>query len=63
MSNQVNDEWMERAAEMITYFEGKLPAQVIERDLENHDWESLQVHVKEAEGVAALEEIRAYDVY
>lgn len=49
MSNQTNDELFDRAAECISYFEDKLPAILIQQDLDNDDLESLHNHVKEAE--------------
>lgn len=51
MSNNINSQLFERAAECISYFEGKLPAKLIQKDLDNNDLESLFQHVKEAESV------------
>ena len=62
MSNLVNTELFERAAEMVTYFEGKLPAKVIEQDLKHNDLEALRYHVADAEAVAAQNELEAADV-
>jgi len=41
MSNQVNTDLLERTAEMIDYFEGKLPAKELERLLDLQDYEAL----------------------
>lgn len=49
MSDSSTTELLERASEMITYFEGKLPVKVIEADLERNDLDMLWVHVHEAE--------------
>ena len=63
MSNQTNDILFERAAEMIDYFQGKLPARLIEQDLEHDDLEALAEHVNQAEGLAAQQEMYNYDSY
>lgn len=63
MSNSVNSELLERASEMITHYEGKLIAQVLEADLSRQDYEALQAHVTQAEAQAAQEEIEAVDAY
>ena len=55
MSTEVNTQLMERAASMIDYFEGKLPAELIEKDLELNDLDSLYKHVHEAESLASKE--------
>lgn len=56
MSQETNIQLLERASEVITYFEGKQPAFVIERDLAREDLESLHVHVMEGEAIMAQEE-------
>lgn len=56
MSNLVNDELFNRAAEMIDYFEGKLPAQLIEQALGSNDLDSLRKYVLEAEAEASRQE-------
>lgn len=48
VSNLVNIELMESAAELIDYFEGKLPAELLERDIQNNDLETLAAHVRDA---------------
>lgn len=55
MSSITNTSWLERAAECIDYFEGKLPAQLIEQDLNSNDLESLQKHVLQAEAEISIE--------
>lgn len=62
MSHLSNDNWAERAAECIDFFEGNLPARVIEADLERNDWESLVVHVQEAEAEIARQELYGYNI-
>jgi hypothetical protein len=49
MSNNENTRLFERAVECIGYFEDKLPAVLIQQDLDNDDLESLNYHVNEAE--------------
>jgi len=49
MSNNENTRLFERAAECLSYFEGKLPAKLIQHDLDNDDLESLNQHVNEFE--------------
>lgn len=53
MSNNVNSIWFDRAAEMISYWEGKLPAQLIQQDLDNDDLENMQYHILQAEAEAS----------
>lgn len=62
MSHSVNTSLFERAAEMITYFEGKLPAQVLEQDLDNNDLGALFAHTIEAESEAARQEFHNADI-
>lgn len=63
MSTDINGQLFERAADMIDYFEGKLPAQVIEQDLANNDLEELALHVAEAESIVSQEEFEQSDIY
>ncbi len=49
MSTQVNTNLLERAADCVDHFDGKMPAKLIEKDLETNDLESLLVHVTQAE--------------
>lgn len=49
MSHTTNTELLERAAYCIDYFEGKLPAQLIETALDNNDLEMVAAHVAVAE--------------
>lgn len=44
-----NTELLERASECIDYFQDKMPAKILEADLERNDLEMLWVHVREAE--------------
>lgn len=50
MSNLTNDNLMERAQEVIDYFEGTAVAKILRMHLEDKDLESLHYAVKEAEG-------------
>lgn len=63
MSHDINIALFERAAEMVTLFEGTLPAQVIELDIERGDLDALYQHVCYAESMAAQEEFEAHDIY
>jgi hypothetical protein len=63
MSNEINEQLMERAASMIDYYEGKLPAQMIELDLERNDLDALYDHVCAAEAMLAQEEFENADIY
>jgi hypothetical protein len=63
VSNQVNTDLFERAAEMIDEFEGKLPAQLIEQDLERNDLISLYNHVNQAEAEMSRQEFETNDCY
>lgn len=63
MSNQINTNLLERAAEMVDQWEGTIIAREIEADLERNDLEGLRAHVSEAEAMTAQEETHAYDVY
>lgn len=61
MSNLSNTILMERAADVIDYFEGKIIAKIIETDLDRNDLESLEKHVNEAEAEIAIQEFNSYD--
>lgn len=63
MSDLVNAQLFERAAEMIDYFEGKLPAKAIEQALDNQDLEALYVLVCTAESLATQQEMEYADVF
>lgn len=56
MSTEANIELLERAQEMIDYFENELPARVIARDIEANDLEALRAHVTEAEATMGMQE-------
>lgn len=56
MSEGNTTQLLERAAEVCDYFQDKLPAQIIEKDLERNDLEMLWVHVRDAEFEIARQE-------
>lgn len=62
MSNSINTELLERAAECITYFEGKQPALLIERAMVREDLEAVAQLTTEAEAVMAQNEMEAVDI-
>lgn len=61
MSDIVNQELYERAAQMIDYFEGKLPAELIERALNADDLDELAYQVSQAEAEASQQEMYGAD--
>lgn len=63
MSTDANVQLLERASEMVTYFEGKLPAKLIEKALEENDLEQLHKYVIEAEATASRQEFESTDAY
>jgi hypothetical protein len=63
MSVEVNTELLERAADMITMFEGKLIAQTLENDLGRQDFDALLAHTLEAEAMASRQEFYDNDTY
>jgi hypothetical protein len=63
MSNQTNELLLERASDMIDYFEGKQPAQRIEKDIDNNDLDQLLIDVSEAEAEASRQEFNNNDIY
>jgi len=63
MSNQVNTELLERAADMVGYFESKLPATLIQQALDSGDLEQVHYYVAQAEAMAAEQEMHGYDVF
>jgi len=63
MSNQVNTELLERAADMVEYFESKLPAQLIQKALDSGDLDMVRQYVAEAEAMAAEQEMNGYEVF
>jgi hypothetical protein len=62
MSNQVNTELYERAAEMLDYWTGTIMEKLIQHDIDTGDLESLYHHVCDAEGRASQQEVEASDV-
>lgn len=63
MSNSTNTILLERAAACIDYFQDKLPAKVIERDIDYNDLEALAQHVHEAEAEISRQEFYNNDSY
>ena len=63
MSNKVNTDLLERAKDMADYWVGTPIQRVIDECIKRDDLEGLQRYVAEAEGLAAQEEIRSYDVH
>lgn len=61
MSNTSNTIWYERAAECIHYFEGKLPAKLIQKALDEDNMEDLQRFVLEAEAEWSRQEFYNHD--
>ncbi len=60
MSNNVNEQLLERAAEMVEYWEGTLHAELIRYALDSNDLDLVRQHVVEAEGEAARQEVFGY---
>lgn len=48
MSDLANTALIEEAGNLIDYWEGKLPSELMRADIETHDYESLHRHVSEA---------------
>lgn len=67
MSNNINQDLLERAYEVMEQETGTMWERMIKRDIESGDLESLRYHVVEAERHLAIEEdnllIGANDVY
>lgn len=65
MSTEANtiwyESWYERAAECIHYFEGKLPAELIQKALDEDNMEDLQKFVMEAEAEWSRQEFYGHD--
>lgn len=56
MSEQAHTELVEKASELIDYFENELPARLIEQDLAGNDLEALAFHVKDAWAMMQLQD-------
>jgi hypothetical protein len=56
MSNNINQELIERAAYFIDVYESKLPAQMLERALDDNDLEKVYEIIKSLEAEPVLEE-------
>jgi hypothetical protein len=62
MSDKVNSELFDRAAEMYEYWVGTPIARVIEADMARNDLEGLRQHVLSAEAIASQDEFEAADM-
>lgn len=62
MSNDINADLLERAADMIDVWDGTIMAKLIEYDIERGDMEELHQHVCEAEALLRKQEAEATDV-
>ena len=56
MSNNVNTELLERAADMIDYWAGTLHERILTRDIDSNDLEALAYHVAQSEAEMRLQE-------
>lgn len=63
MSNNANDEILDRAAEMIDYWEGTLHAELIRADLDSGDLDKVRYDTQMAEAEASRQEIYGADTY
>lgn len=63
MSHSSNTNLMERAADMVDFWQGTVIAKTIERDLDVQDFDALLLHITLAEGQASQEEIEATNAY
>lgn len=62
MSDLINTELLERASEVMDYFEGKVLAEVIEKDLDTNDLSALVAHVAIGEAQMAQQEFHEADI-
>lgn len=62
MSNNINTELLERASDMIDYWEGTLHAELIEYAIDINDLELVHDYVLKAEAEASRQELYGYDV-
>lgn len=62
MSNTTNELLLERAAEMVDYWEGTLHARIILQALDTGDLDLVRQHVVEAEAEASRQEMYGGDV-
>lgn len=56
MSHDINTQLFERAQEMLEYWTGTMWERMIQRDIEESDFETLRYHVVEAEKEMAIQE-------
>ena len=61
MSQTTNTNLFERAVECIDYFEGKMPATLIEEAIERDDLDLLAQYVASAEAEMSRQEYYTYD--
>lgn len=62
MSNNINEQLFERAAEAIDFFGDTTISKILEADLDRNDLRSLVTHVTIAEAQMAQSEFEASDV-
>jgi hypothetical protein len=62
MSNNVNEELLERASECIDYFGGTTIGKILESDLDSNDLTALVTHVAIAEAQMSQAEFEASDI-
>lgn len=62
MSNNYNEELLERAAEAIDYFGDTTISKILEADIERNDLEGLVAHVAIAEAQMAQQEFHEADI-
>lgn len=62
MSNNVNTDILERAAEMVGYWDGTIHAELIKVALNSNDLEQVRFNVVKAEADAARQEMHGYNV-
>lgn len=62
MSNNVNEELLERASECIDYFGDTTIGKILEADLDSNDLTALVTHVSIAEAQMAQNEFEASDI-
>lgn len=62
MSNNTNSEILERAAEMVGYWEGTLHAELIRYALDQNDLDLVSQYTLQAEAEAAEQEMNGYDL-
>jgi len=56
MSNSVNDQWLERAAEMASYFESTVRGDLLQRAIDEKDWDEITKRTIDAEAECARQD-------